>query len=316
MPSLLSPPDDDFSALRSLLQDSLDRLIQDLVFVERHPNGEPRIDSRISEITRRAVVDWNSVRSTEDTDEAISAGSKILQDIARGLSDVVPLVRGVQAEYPADERSDLGQVLNLADRAIAEWREWRQLTSTYSVREDARSAAREALSAASALKLAAGDEGATKLEEAFEKYAKGQRGSAQVFRRWTIVLLIAVAVFGAFAAVLPSFVPAQAELPWQIVVYRISVLSALVGLAAYLGRQSGQHRRAADWADAIAVQLRAFPAFIQPIQGGKVADEIYEAFGKRVMGSPPDFNGKSDDAVSPTMSALIDALVKQARPTS
>ena len=316
MPSLLSPPDDDFVALRSLLQDILNRLIEDVGLLERHPSGEDRIDSRISEIARRAVADWGKFQSTDDHDEAIRVGSRVMGELARGMADVAPLARGVLADYPKQARPDIERVLSIAERARQEHREWRQLTSTYSAREDAQKAAREALSAASALKTAAGDEGATKLEESFVAFANGERKSAQAFRFWTITLLCVVAVLGGLLVIVQAFVPGQTEIPWQGVVYRVTLLTALAGLAAYLGRQSGNHRRAATWADAIAVQLKAFPAFIQPIQGGKVADELYEAFGRRVMGSPPDFAGKSDDATNPTMTALIDALVKQARPTT
>lgn len=316
MPSLLSPPDDDFVALRSLLQDILDRLIEEVGLLERRPSGEDRIDTKISEIARRAIDGWGKFQSANDNNEAIRVGSRVMEDLARGMSDVTPLVRGTLAGYPKQERPDLEQILSIAERALQEHREWRQLTSTYSAREDAQKAAREALSAASALKTAAGDEGATKLEEAFVTFANGERESAQTFRFWTITLLCIVAVLGGLLGVVQAFVPEQTEIPWQGVVYRVTLLTALAGLAAYLGRQSGNHRRAATWADAIAVQLKAFPAFIQPIQGGKVADELYEAFGKRVMGSPPDFAGKSDEATNPTMAALIDALVKQARPSA
>lgn len=225
-------------------------------------------------------------------------------------------MRGALLTAAPDSQRTLEELISFADELAVRASQWQRQHLIYSALLTAQQAAEEATNAATALKTAAGDEGASRLEAAFEKFAKDERASAQSFRAWTIGLLAAVAVLGVVAVVVPYVFPEQAEISWQGVVYRVSVLSALAGLAAYLGRQSGHHRRAAAWAEAIAVQLRAFPAFIQPIQGGSVADEIYEAFGKRVMGSPPDFAGKSDDATNPTISALIDALVKQSRSTS
>ncbi|PCE15907.1 hypothetical protein AUC47_10300 [Microbacterium sp. SZ1] len=278
--------------------------------------GIEEIDSRLREVHRRAEVDIQNFESTPDAIEALSTGANALNEIARGIADLRPFVRAAWHSGPPEIRPELTKLDSFSlfiDEVTAEWR---QTELTYAALADARRSAYEAAEAASALKSAAGDAGAMRLEEAFTKYANGERRSAQIFRSWTIALLGTVAMLGGVLAVLPFILATEANTSWQEVVYRASVLTALAALAAYLGRQSGNHRRAAAWADAIAVQLQAFPAFIQPIQGGKVADEIYEAFGKRVMSSPPEFSGKSDEAVNPTMTALIDALVKQARPTS
>lgn len=310
-------PPQQISSLRLNLDATLIEALGQLRDLSERGTGDLRIDQRIADLFNQSFRDYEVFQAfdAEGEEEAFELGLRLLEDISRVLTNLRPITKGFLSNS-SEQQHTIDRLLRLADEVEEDAKSWRQTSIMVRAVAEAQQAASKAVTAASALTTAAGDEGASRLEEAFVAYAKAEQASAESFRFWTIFLLAAVAVLGLLATLFPNFPDANQGLEWRSVVYRVSVLTALAGLAAYLGRQSGQHRRAAAWADAIAVQLRAFPAFIQPIRGEKVADELYEAFGKRVLGSPPDFAGKSDDAMNPTMSALVDALVKQARPTA
>lgn len=287
----------------------VDELLDETTY---HIPDELRSD--LLEVLRRGMVDLDKV-SEVAPDEALERGIGALQEMSKGLSHGVPLLRGFVARDLL-ARPALDRWIAVTDLVDARLREWRRTRESLEAKWEAVRSASVATAAAEDSKRAAGQSGAGNLESAFEEYARKEETLATSFRTWTIGVLAIVIVAAGFAIGLPFFRPEETDLSWQQVVYRVAALAALAGLAAYLARQSAHHRRAAAWADAITVQLRAFPAFVRPIASERVRDEIYEAFGRRVLGAPPDFAGKSEEAMSPAMTTLIEALAKQARPSA
>ncbi|QOD44291.1 hypothetical protein [Clavibacter zhangzhiyongii] len=151
------------------------------------------------------------------------------------------------------------------------------------------------------VQVAAGNVGGTKLFEYFGDYADSQLKAANFFR-WATILLISAG--GIVSLALP--LPGRAD--WATVAARLSVLAAVVGLAAYCGRQSTHHRRIADWARALEVQLKSLPAFIEPIQADEQRDGIYAAFARRILGNPPDGSSANSDTTELSMTQVIDLL--------
>ncbi|MCE4026962.1 hypothetical protein LXM50_13365 [Microbacterium sp. Au-Mic1] len=162
----------------------------------------------------------------------------------------------------------------------------------------------QARKASEAASDAAGVTGNVSLSEYFASYAKSERMAAEWFRGATIIGIIATAV-----AV--SLLPHPNAGDWAGIVYRLAILGALGALFAYLAKQAGQHRRVANWAKSIEVQLKSFRAFVE----GAPEDEhgaIYRAFANRVLGNPPEKAKDSSDDTLPA-SQVIDLLTTIAK---
>lgn len=172
--------------------------------------------------------------------------------------------------------------------------------------------ASKASEAATSASEAAGTTGESALASYFEKFADEEWESATKFRVWTIVLL---AVGGGLAAVfllLPAFgVEALALEPGDYVhlAQRVIVTAAVFALAAYLARQSHQHRTLANWAKALSVQLKTFEAFMAPLDSSEAKEALRAQFAARVFGEPPVLRGDtSPDDSSPVPEKLWEIL--------
>ncbi|MCJ1703392.1 MULTISPECIES: hypothetical protein [unclassified Rathayibacter] len=162
-------------------------------------------------------------------------------------------------------------------------------------------AAQRAETAAENAARSAGERGATDLESAFSRYAEDENKTSKRFRVSTMTILgVVVAAASALIAV-EYLAPGSTSgvFDWRQSLYHLAFLSALSALAAYLARQSTHHRQTAVWAEGIAVQLRSFLAFVDPMNDHEAQSRVYEAFARRVLGSPPDL-GKSVDETGAT----------------
>lgn len=160
---------------------------------------------------------------------------------------------------------------------------------------------------ADAARTAAGSIGGDNLAHYFGDYATAEKRAADMFRLATILLI-------AGGAGLSLFLPHVATDDWIALAYRLVFVSAIAGLAAYFGRQASQHRRIANWAKSLHVQVLAFPAFVSPIQDEASKNAIYSAFANRLLGAPPERSLAKGD-VDQSAAQLIDlatAFVKKA----
>ncbi|MEV7801112.1 hypothetical protein AB0O14_18675 [Microbacterium foliorum] len=144
------------------------------------------------------------------------------------------------------------------------------------------------------------------LEKSFESTAKTSAWTAWVFRAATIVTLVVTVCFGLYYAAGST---AESVDNWHEVVYRVAILSALAGIAAYLGRQASNYHRIAMWAQAIEIQLKSFRGFIGEIEDPESRQTMIALFAKRVLEAPPD--GKaSNDEVTNLIQPIVDQAVK------
>ncbi|MFF1540653.1 hypothetical protein ACFVWL_11285 [Microbacterium sp. NPDC058269] len=154
---------------------------------------------------------------------------------------------------------------------------------------------------------AAGATGAYVLAEYFGEYAKEEKKTANRFRWATIVgISIAIAVAIIFAAIDGLSTDISDSRRWISFASHATVVVGVGALTAYLGRQAGQHRRMFNWAKSMEVQLKSFPAFIEPLTDDVQAD-MYRVFSHRVLSAPPERETGTDDGV-PTSQILDVAL--------
>jgi hypothetical protein len=168
------------------------------------------------------------------------------------------------------------------------------------------SAAEEAEGAAQVAKDAAGITGSATLSSFFENYAKSELLSARIFRALTM-LAIAAAV-----ALTAIFLPHTTGTPWQEVVYRLVIAGGLAGLAAYFGRQAGQHRLVYNWAKSIQVQLQSFPAFAESV-GAEARDRAFDTFARRVLGPLPERVNAMNSEQPVTVAQAVDLATAVAK---
>lgn len=169
----------------------------------------------------------------------------------------------------------------------------------------------EAITAQELATEAAGTTGTNSLAKFFQDYGNAEGRSSLALRIASITLVligVGAAVFFPRGATEFYFVPSD---PWQNLIVRLSVLAGLSGLATYLGRLSGQHRRNHNWARSVETQLKTFPAFVAPLSD-EAADDIYRAFARRVLGAPPEKGVEQGDDALPA-SQLIDLVTALAK---
>lgn len=155
-------------------------------------------------------------------------------------------------------------------------------------------------------KDAAGIIGTASLATYFGNYGDREARSANAFRISALGGFVAAVVFALVfgngtAGTLVSF-----DNEWTALAFKAAGAVGIGGIAAYLARQSGQHRRMANWARSMEVQLQSFPAFIEPLEYAQQAD-MYSLLARRVLTAPPEKSGtSSEDSVGPAQ--LIDVL--------
>ena len=171
-----------------------------------------------------------------------------------------------------------------------------------------RKSASVASEAATSASEAAGTTGENVMASYFESFGDQEWEAATRFRLWTIVLLAAGGVLAAVFLLLPAFGVTGLAVDAGDYVHlaqRVVVTAAVFALAAYLARQSHQHRTLVNWARAIAVQLKSFDAFMAPVTSAEAKELLRAQFAARVFGEPPILKG---DAPAGESSLVPDKL--------
>ncbi|CAD5140111.1 conserved protein of unknown function [Microbacterium sp. Nx66] len=231
----------------------------------------------------------------------------------RGNLDVFPALFDelVKRGLPADMFSGFRAEINLAGEEALRSQSivayvTRRMERLDSAVQDASSSAHLASEALALARKAATETATGALEKSFETTAKSSARSAFWFRVGTLVTLGVTVLFGLVYAAGSTV---ESVDNWQEVVYRVAILSALAGIAAYLGRQASNYHRIATWARAIEIQLKAFLGFINEIEDEEARQTMYTLFARRVLEAPPD--GKaSNDEVTNLIQPIIDQAVK------
>ena len=227
------------------------------------------------------------------------------------LADVLDFARQRVDELPSIEERSKKLISDVLGDAIEEWERDSRLeqlliearSALNTVNDQARDVERSAQEAQESAQLAAnaaGEAGEASLGDYFRRYAERELRSANWFRVGTLaVLLLSLATAGYYAA---GPITYERAIP-----HAVQVLAAL-GVSAYLGGQSSGHRRVGDWARAIEVQLKSFPAFIEPIRGSDAADSLYDTLGKRVLSVPPKKGAKADPFEGQALGQILSIL--------
>lgn len=154
----------------------------------------------------------------------------------------------------------------------------------------------------------AGAEAEAMLSVEFAKLAADELAIASRYRIATM-WLIGVGVCVALGLHLFTILADQQQSPASAV-YNLAVLGGIFGFSGYLGRQSGNHRQIAVWANTITVQLLEFDKFVAPVSDG-MRDQIRLAFANRAFGSPPTTSSEEGNGASPLAIEQVLALINR-----
>ncbi|WP_152607169.1 hypothetical protein [Clavibacter michiganensis] len=289
----LSFSDDRFDDYRPLLKDFFDTLLDLERFV-------PQIYDWVEDVFSApyaAILDqsWGRLRlaSVEGSVENLSKWLRTQLETA--VERVRAYVSRPIPEHDFDTENETAackaaiQSLLSIERSLKAADELRTLRSTLNrAVVTASESVTDAQESAQAAAIAAGSAGGDSLSTHFDKYAKGEQIASNLYRGGTI---IAIASTPALAIALPhSDTGDVVEL-----IYRVLLVGGVGTLAAYLGRQAGQHRRTFQWARSLSVQLKSFPAFAKSAPDEETRSLMYGDFSKRILSAPPERSGDKSD---------------------
>lgn len=248
-----------------------------------------------SEALRRQILDQTAVvdvfapmvkemRATL-TDRATSAA--LTERLRRDMSVALHQARQVIVAEGDDEERELA-LPNLADLA-----QFFDLTETDEAAVRAQHAQRAAEESAARAREAAGDTGTHVLAGGFQAVTTKEKDAADRYRWATILLLLVSAGESAYFAL-------DAEgLETPQLLARLTIAVPLLALAAYLGRESAQHRQFSNSYRFTAVQLQSVAAFADMLPDDRGYELIHD-LGKAVYTGPPTTLDR-DDLATPTI---------------
>lgn len=157
-------------------------------------------------------------------------------------------------------------------------------------------------------RAAAGEIATADLAQHFETYRKSERTQAEVLRA-IAGLLIAGAVV-ALAHLVPG------ERTTAEVLQRAVFSLPIFALAAYLSKESAQHRKASQWAATLRVQLLTIDLYAAPL-GIEEAAEVRQILARRAFGDVPMLaagdEAKEDPALPLGLQAVLERLLVELR---
>ncbi|GAA1592282.1 hypothetical protein [Kribbella karoonensis] len=150
----------------------------------------------------------------------------------------------------------------------------------------------------------AGTVGELELATYFEELAKDERKAANLFRLCAIAILVASATL----VYLASF---DNSLSTGEIIRHVAFALPALGLSTYLGAEATKHRRSAQWAETVKVQLRTVGLFCAPMDP-ESATAVRQHLASRVFGALPGeaSEGSADAQVT---SKLLEQLVELVR---
>ncbi len=155
---------------------------------------------------------------------------------------------------------------------------------------------------------AAGRTGEDTISSFYQDFAEAEGTAADKYRKWTIWAGLGAGLTAAAFLILPEFGPLRIEANDYVhLIQRVVVTAAVFGMAGYFARQAHQHRVLANWAAAMAVQLKTFEAYVDPIDDLAVRDELRKTFAGRAFGDHPAMKGEASPSPSP---AAIEAAMQ------
>jgi len=272
----------DFSAVLQVI-DQAARDTRENPQMHVHPFGIKRVLDDVK-------PDLDALQKAELWTSLVSYNSAIISDIDEWLSR-----DSRRQAVAADELQRLVVVkaVNSGKKLVAD-----SLVTIQQAETDARAALAD-------LKLAVAEVGEHKLTTYYKKYGATQRTTSNWFRGLTFLTIVALAGFGVASRQFKWIT----EGDWADVAWQGGLALTLGAGAVYLSRLAAHHRRLADWANGLEVQLQTVGAFLENVPADQTA-AIYDQFALRVLGPPP---GDTDSASLVLPADLVSQLLMQRR---
>ncbi|MGF6835890.1 ElaB/YqjD/DUF883 family membrane-anchored ribosome-binding protein [Paenarthrobacter sp. TE4293] len=179
------------------------------------------------------------------------------------------------------------------------------------LRKRQETAVAETEEARSAAKRASGATGQNLMSTYYAKLGKDEIENADRFRKLTVQFAIAGGAAALIFLLLPQevFGSVEGAQIWVRLAQKVVFLGGVFALAGYFAKQAHQHRSLANWAQALAVQLQTFEAYLAAVDDRQVKDELIKNFAGRAFGEHPALKGEQPVTSS---AALIDTAANLA----
>lgn len=178
-------------------------------------------------------------------------------------------------------------------------------------------AASEATDAADSAKSSAGIAADSDMAAHFQALGEGQQTSANDFRKWTLISMLAGSAMAAVFLFTHSLGLTNGEnqaTEYVSLGQKVLLVAGTFAIAAYLGRQAHNHRTQSNWALSLAAQLKTFDAYCKPIDDSATKDELRRKFASRVFGDQPGINGEAAPSNSDELAQKAVELVTKILP--
>lgn len=261
----------------------------------------------------RATVSTLGEAVLDSLRRALTSGSEadVLGWVRDAVEQITAHLIGMDIELPTLERQ---QAELMISRARTLSLQASGLQDQASLRSATVKLNAELQDSAAKAKDAAGMIGASSIATHFGNYANSEAKSANRFRALALTGFLAALAFALVFGNGANGLLFTFESEWAALAFKAAGALGIGGVAAYLARQSGQHRRMANWARSMEVQLQSFPAFIEPLEYEQQA-EMYSLLARRVLTAPPEkAGGSSEDSVGAAQ--LIDVLTSVVKRSS
>lgn len=273
------------------------------------PSWDPTIHWITHEVLRRVQDPIAQLDRVLNNFEGLADAEAAIGELVKELDGVLATARtftmtGLRGEAHKRKLAEATSLL----------REYETQKNLRSLVNDAAQAVRRTEESASKASEAAGATGESVMAAHYKTLADAEASAAWWFRLWTMV---STALAGTIAGVFllgPTFgwtAIAIGQNDWVHLVQRAIVTAAVFAFAAYLARQAHQHRSMANWAGSLAVQLKTFEAFLDPISSEEVRDQLRLSFATRAFGDHPTIKGEPSGAgTSALTEKAIDLIAK------
>lgn len=170
--------------------------------------------------------------------------------------------------------------------------------------------------ARSAAKRASGATGQNLMSTYYAHLGTDETKHADRFRKLTVQFAMAGGVAALIFLLLPTdfFGHLEGADVYVRLVQKAIFLGGVFALAGYFAKQAHQHRSLANWAQALAVQLQTFEAYLAAVDDSSVKDELIKSFAARAFGEHPAMKG--DPSVTSSASLVDTAANIAAKFTS
>lgn len=219
-------------------------------------------------------------RMSDDSIELLDFDARLIVKLDHLAGNLVAIAReepDVESSAPlAGHFAEIKRHIQAAEVLIPALRE------SLMLRDSARESATAAAQSAATARDDAGEVGDVKLAAHFSDYANEQLKASNWFRGAAFASAVIAVAAGSW---LYFHAPETESVADHLA--RGLIIVAIASIGTYCGRLSGQHRHDGNWAATVAVQLKEFTRFMEPVTDDAVKAQIQLMFASRVLGATP-----------------------------